>query len=233
MISYPSSTSRTGRRFGVGRRSRSGFVRDVVRWLIAKAMALGRPGLGSQTRELTEGGLRAGSSVPSKARRTLVGMNRTPHLERLAAPAKAVSRVSLVHRLRAHLARSPRALLAGSPRARLARACEPPHRTTAAPDAHNTPTRTALPARLPARNFHDTRPDPRLAPTNLSRRSPSSRRPNDTHPGVLTPTPTQKSKTHPSPPLIPLLESQTHGINRTIPCNTQIHLHKPLHQPNT
>ena len=213
MISYPSSTSRTGRRFGVGRRSRSGFVRDVVRWLIAKAMALGRPGLGSQTRELTEGGLRAGSSVPSKARSTLADMDLTPHFERLAAPAKAVPRAGLVRRLRAHLARSPRARLSGSSRARLARACDPLHRTTAARDARNTPTRTALPARLPARNFHDTRPDPRLALTNLSRSSPSSRRPRDTHPGVLArtraPTPLLRSKAHLSPSHSPLQTPNT------------------------
>jgi hypothetical protein len=121
VVSYPSPTSRTRRRFGVWRGGRSGFVRALVRPLIARAMALGRPGLMGWTRELAEGGLRARSSVPSKARRTLVAMNRTPHLERLAAPAKAVSRAGLVRRLRAHLARSPRARLAGSLRARLAR----------------------------------------------------------------------------------------------------------------
>ena len=186
MVSYPSPTSRSGRRLGVWRGGRSGVVRALVRRLIARAMALGRPGLLGRTRELAEGALRAGSSVPSKARPTLAGMNRTPHPERLAAPAKAVSRAGLVRRLRARLARSPRARLAGSLRARLARACDPLHRTTAARDAHNSPTRTALRARLPARDFHDTRPDPRLALTNLSRRSPSSRRPRDTHAGLLT-----------------------------------------------
>ncbi len=184
MAISPSPTSRTGRHLDVWRRRQWGFVRALVRRLIARAMALGRPGLLGRTREFADGALRAGSSVPSKARRTLVGMDRTPHLERLAAPAKAVPRAGLVRRLRAHLARSPRARLAGSLRARLARACDPIWRTAATPGTHDTPTCTALPARLPARNFHDTRPDPRLALTNLSRRSPSSRRPRDTHAGV-------------------------------------------------
>jgi hypothetical protein len=179
MAISPSPTSRTGRHLDVWRRRQWGFVRALVRRLIARAMALGRPGLLGRTREFADGALRAGSSVPSKARRTLVGMNRTPRTERLAVPAKAVSRADLARRLRARLARSPRARLVGSLRARLARACDPLHRTTAAPGAHNSPAK----------------------PT--------------------------------SPPPIPLLESQTHGINRTIPCNTQIHLHKPLHQPNT
>jgi len=203
MVSYPSPIPRSGRRFGVWRGGRSGFVRALVRRLIARAIPLGRPGLLGWTRELAQGVLGAGSSVPSKARPTLADMDLTPHLERLAAPAKAVPRAGLVRRLRAHLARSPRARLSGSSRARLARACEPLHRTTAARDARNTPTRTALPARLPARNFHDTRPDPRLALTNLSRSSPSSRRPRDTHPGVLArtraPTPLLRSKAHLSP----------------------------------
>jgi hypothetical protein len=112
MISSPSSTSRTGRRFGVGRRSRSSFVRDVVRWLIARAMALGRPGLGSQTRELTEGGLRAGSSVPSHARPTLACVHRTPHLTGLPAPRTGASRAGFARRLRARLTDSSRARLA-------------------------------------------------------------------------------------------------------------------------
>jgi hypothetical protein len=171
MVSYPSPTSRSGRCLGIRRGGLSDVVRALVRRLIAWAIALGRPGLGSQTRKLAQGVPRAGSSVPSKARPTLVGMNRTPHLERLAAPAKAVSRAGLVRHLRAHLARSPRARLAGSSRARLARACDPVWRTAATPGTHNSPAK----------------------PT--------------------------------SPPPIPLLESQTHGINRTIPCNTQIHLH--------
>jgi hypothetical protein len=203
MVSSPSPISRSGRRLGVRRGGRSGVVRDIVRRLIAWAMALDRPGLMGCTRELAEGIPRAGSSVPSKARRTLVGMHRTPRRERLAAPAGAVSRAGLVRRLRARLARSPRTRHAGSSRARLARACDPLHRTTAAPGACNTSTRTALPAHLPARNFHDTRPDPRLALTNLSRRSTSSRRPRDTHAGALArtraPTPTQRSKAHLSP----------------------------------
>ena len=203
MASHPSPTSRSERRLGVWRGGLSDVVRALVRRLIARAMALGRPGLLGWTRELAEGGLRAGSSVPSHARSTLAGMDRTPHPERLAAPAKAVSRAGLARHLRARLARSPRARLAGSLRARLARARDPLHRTTAARDARKTPTRTALRARLPARNFHDTRPDPRLALTNLSRRSPSSRRPNDTHPGALArtraPTLTLRSKAHLSP----------------------------------
>jgi hypothetical protein len=226
MASYPSPTSRSGRHLGVRRGGRSGVVRALVRRLIARAMALSRPGLLSRTRELAENVARAGSSVPSKARPTLAGMNRTPRTERLAAPAKAVSRAGLARRLRARLARSPRAHLTGSPRTRLARACDPPHRTTAARDARNNPTRTALPARLPARNFHDTRPDPRLALTNLSRRSPSSRRPSDTHPGALTrtraPTPTQKSKTHLSPSHPPL----------RIP-NTWDQQNDPMQHPNS
>jgi hypothetical protein len=121
VVSYPSPTSRTRRRLGVWRGGRSGFVRALVRRLIARAMALGRPGLLGRTHELAEGVPRAGSSVPSHARPTLACMDLTPHLERLAAPAKAVPRAGLVRRLRAHLARSPRARLAGSPRARLAR----------------------------------------------------------------------------------------------------------------
>jgi hypothetical protein len=243
MVSYPSPTSRSGRRFGVWRGGRSDVVRALVRRLIARAMALGRPGLLGRTRELAEGVPRAGSSVPSKARRTLVGMNRTPHLERLAAPAKAVSRAGLARRLRARLARSPRARLAGSPGARLARACDPLHRTTAARDARNTPTRTALPARLPARNFHDARPDPRHALTNLTRRSPSSRRPRDTHPGMLTrtrtPTPTQKPKTHLSPSHPPLRipnawDQQNHPIHDpTSPASTSASARPGANQDQT
>ena len=213
MVSYPSPTSRSGRRFGIRRGGRSGVVRALVRRLIARAMALGRPGLLGWTRELAEDVLRAGSSVPSKARRTLIGMNRTPHLERLAAPAKAVSRAGLVRRLRARLARSPRARLTGSSRARLARACDPIWRTAATPGTHDTPTCTALPARLPARDFHDTQSDPRLALTNLSRRSPSSRRPRDTHAGVLArtraPTPILRSEAHLSPSHSPLQTPNT------------------------
>jgi len=196
-------------------------MRALVRWLITQTMALGQPGLLGWTRELAEDVPRTGSSVPSKARRTLVGMDRTPHLERLAAPAKAVPRAGLVRRLRAHLARSPRARLAGSLRARLARACDPIWRTAATPGTHDTPTCTALPARLPARDFHDTRSDPRLALTNLSRRSPSSRRPRDTHAGVLAltraPTPTLRSKAHlspsrPSPQTPNTLDQQNHPM---------------------
>ncbi len=213
MVSYPSPTSRTGRHLDVWRRRQWGFVRALVRRLIARAMALGRPGLVGRTREFADGALRAGSSVPSKARRTLVGMNRTPRTERLAVPAKAVSRADLARRLRARLARSPRARLVGSLRARLARACDPIWRTAATPGTHDTPTCTALPARLPARNFHDTRPDPRLALTNLSRRSPSSRRPNDTHPGALArtraPTTILRSEAHLSPSHSPLQTPNT------------------------
>jgi hypothetical protein len=121
MASHPSPTSRSERRLGVWRGGRSSVMRALVRRLIAWAMALGRPGLMGWTRELAEGVPRAGSSVPSHARPTLACMDLTPHLERLAAPAKAVSRASLVRRLRARLARSPRARLAGSLRARLAR----------------------------------------------------------------------------------------------------------------
>jgi hypothetical protein len=89
MVSSPSPISRSGRRLGVRRGGRSGVVRDIVRRLIAWAMALGRPGLMGCTRELAEGIPRAGSSVPSKARRTLVGMHRTPRRERLAAPGRS------------------------------------------------------------------------------------------------------------------------------------------------
>ena len=221
MASYPSPTSRTGRHLGVRRGGRSGVVRDIVRRLIARAMALGRPGLGSQTRELAGDVPPGGSSVPSHARPTLADMDLTPHLERLAAPANGGSgtgfgrrlRVRLAGPSRARLAHSPRARLTGSLRARLARACDPLHRTTAARDARNTPTRTALPARLPARNFHDTRPDPRLALTNLSRRSPSSRRPRDTHAGVLArtraPTTILRSEAHLSPSHSPLQTPNT------------------------
>ena len=156
MVSSPSPTSRSGRRLGVWRGGRSGVVRALVRRVIARTIALGRPGPLGRTRELAEGGLRAGSSVPSKARPTLAGMNRTPHLERLAAPAKAVSRAGLVRRLRARLARSP-----GSPRgflrARLARACDPLYRTTAARDARNTPKTQPLPLPFPSWNSKDTR----------------------------------------------------------------------------
>jgi hypothetical protein len=81
MASHPSPTSRTRRRFGVWRRPRWGFVRDVMRRLIARAMALSRPDLLGWTRELAEGVPRAGSSVPSHARPTLADMNRTPHLK--------------------------------------------------------------------------------------------------------------------------------------------------------
>ena len=202
-------------------RRRSSVMRALVRRLITQTMALGQPGLLGWTRELAEDVPRGGSSVPSHARPTLAGMDLTPHLERLAAPAKAVPRAGFVRRLRARLARSPRARLAGSSRARLARACDPLHRTTAAPGARNTPTCTALPARLPARDFHDTRSDPRLALTNLSRRSPSSRRPRDTHAGVLArtraPTPILRSEAHlspsHSPPQTPnTLDQQNHPM---------------------
>jgi hypothetical protein len=221
VVSYPSPTSRSGRRLSVWRGDRSSVVRDIVRCLIARAMALGRPGLMGWTRELAAGAPRAGSSVPSKARSTLADMDLTPHFERLAAPAKAVPRAGLVRRLRARLARSPRARLAGSSRARLARACDPLHRTTAARDARNTPTCTALRAHLPARDFHDTRPDPRLALTNLSRRSPSWRRLNGAYAGVLArtraPTTILRSEAHLSPSHSPLqtpntLDQQNHPM---------------------
>jgi len=173
MDGFPSPTSRSGRRLGVRRQGGSSVMRALVRRLIARAMALGRPGLGSRTRELAGDVPRARSSVPSHARPTLADMDLTPHLTRLPAPTAGAPRAGLVHRLRARLtgpsrgrlAGSPWARLAGSSRARLARACDPLHRTTAAPGAHNSPAK----------------------PT--------------------------------SPPPIPLLESQTHWINRTIPCN--------------
>ena len=204
-------------------------MRALVRWLITQTMALGQPGLLGWTRELAEDVPRTGSSVPSKARPTLADMDLTPHLTRLPAPTAGAPRAGFVRRLRArltgssrgHLAGSPRARLAGSLRARLARACDPLHRTTAARDARNTSTRTSLRARLPARDFHDTRTDPRLALTNLSRRSPSSRRPSGAHAGVLArtraPTPTLRSKAHLSPSHSPLqtpntLDQQNHPM---------------------
>ena len=198
-------------------------MRALVRRLIARAMALGRPGLGSRTRELAGDVPRARSSVPSHARPTLADMDLTPHLTRLPAPTAGAPRAGLVHRLRARLtgpsrgrlAGSPWARLAGSSRARLARACDPIWRTAATPGTHDTPTCTALRARLPARDFHDTRPDPRLALTNLSRRSPSSRRPRDTHAGVLArtraPTTILRSEAHLSPSHSPLQTPNTLG----------------------
>ena len=114
MASYPSPISRSGRRFGVRRGSRSGVVRALVRRLIPRAVALGRPGLGSRTHELAGDVPRARSSVPSKARPTLVGMDRTPHLERLAAPASGGSDTGFGRRLRARLAGSSRARLTRS-----------------------------------------------------------------------------------------------------------------------
>ncbi len=114
MVSCPSPTSRSGRRLGVRHGGRSGFVRNVVRRLIAWAMALGRPGLLGWTRELAQGVPHAGSSVPSHARRTLVGMDRTPHLERLVAPASGGSGTGFGRRLRARLAGSSRARLTRS-----------------------------------------------------------------------------------------------------------------------
>jgi hypothetical protein len=109
MVSSPSPTSRSGRRLGVWRRGWSGVVRELVRWLIARAMALGRRAPGSRTHEVAEGIPRAGSSVPSKARSTLVGMDRIPHLERLVAPASGGSGTGFGRRLRARLAGSSRA----------------------------------------------------------------------------------------------------------------------------
>ena len=109
MVSYPSPTSRSGRHLGVWRGGRSGFVRDVVWRLIARAVTLGRPGPESRTRELAENVPLAGSSVPSKARSTLVGMDRIPHLERLVAPASGGSGTGFGRRLRARLAGSSRA----------------------------------------------------------------------------------------------------------------------------
>jgi len=114
MVSYPSPTSRSGRHLDVRSRPRSSVVRELAQRLIARTIALGRPGLGSRTRKLAEGVPRAGSSVPSKARRTLVGMDRTPHLERLAAPANGGSGTGFGRRLRARLACSSRARLTKS-----------------------------------------------------------------------------------------------------------------------
>jgi hypothetical protein len=102
MVSYPSPTSRSGRRLGIRRRPRWDVMRDVVQWLIARAVALGRRGLGSRGHELTEDHIaptfvtrspetraiegHAGVSprVPSQARPNLVGMDRTPHLTGVA-----------------------------------------------------------------------------------------------------------------------------------------------------
>ena len=112
MVSYPSPTSRSGRRLSVWRGGRSGVVRALVRRLIARAVALGRPGLLGRTRELAAGVPRAGSSVPSKARPTLAGMDRIPHLERLVAPASGGPCTGFGRRLRARLAGSSRACLA-------------------------------------------------------------------------------------------------------------------------
>ena len=109
MVSYPSPIPRSGRRFGVWRGGRSGFVRDVVWRLIARAVTLGRPGPESRTCELAENVPLAGSSVPSKARPTLAGMDRIPHLERLVAPASGGSGTGFGRRLRARLAGSSRA----------------------------------------------------------------------------------------------------------------------------
>ena len=200
-------------------------MRALVRRLIARAMALGRPGLGSRTRELAGDVPRARSSVPSHARPTLACMDLTPHLTRLPAPTAGAPRAGFVRRLRArltgssrgHLAGSPRARLAGSLRARLARACDPVWRTAATPDTNDTP----LPARLPVRDSHDTRRESRLVLTNLSRRSPSSRRPSGALAGVLArtraPTPTLRSKAHLSPSHSPLqtpntLDQQNHPM---------------------
>jgi len=126
MVSSPSPTSRSGRRLGIRRGGRSRVVRALVRRLIARAMALGRPGLGSQTRELAEGVPPGGSSVPSKARPTLADMDLTRHLTGLPAPTAGAPRAGFVRCLRARLTGSsrgtPRWFSAGSSRGFLARA---------------------------------------------------------------------------------------------------------------
>jgi len=109
MVSSPSPTSRSGRRLGIRRGGRSDVVHALARRLIARAIALGRPGLLGWTRELAQGVPPGGSSVPSKARPTLADMDLTPHLERLATPAKAVSRAALVRGLCVRLAGPSRA----------------------------------------------------------------------------------------------------------------------------
>ena len=182
MVSCPSPTSRSGRCLGVRHRGGPGVVRALVRRLIARAMALGRPGLLGQTRELAEDVARAGSSVPSKARPTLVGMDRTPHLERLAAPAKAVPLADFVHRLRAWLA--------GSPRARVARARHTVDlvdlaaavtcRMTPTPTNHGQTSRARDALWRPCRHQHPRRGAPRQAPGDrahhLHQRKPRPRR---------------------------------------------------------
>ena len=157
MDGFPSPTSRSGRRLGVRRQGGSSVMRALVRWLITQTMALGQPGLLGWTRELAEDVPRGGSSVPSHARPTLACMDLTPHLTRLPAPTAGAPRAGFVRRLRArltapsraHLAGYPRARLAGSSRARLARACDPLHRTTAAPGAHNSPAKPTSPPLIP------------------------------------------------------------------------------------
>ena len=114
MASYPSSTSRSGRRLGVWSRPRSSVVRDVMRRLLARTMVLGRCAPGSLIHAVAEGGLRHRANLPSHARSTLVGMDRTPHLERLVAPASGGSGTGFGRRLRARLAGSSRARLTTS-----------------------------------------------------------------------------------------------------------------------
>jgi hypothetical protein len=182
MASYPSPTSRTAWRLGIRRRGRSGVAREIVRRLIARAIALGRRGPESRTHEVAEGGLRAGSSVPSKARPTLAGMDRTPHLERLVAPASGGPCTGFGRRLRARLAGSSRGRLAGSPRARLAgslraRLARARHtvdlldlaatvtcRMTPTPTNQDQTPRAHDPLWRPCRHLHHRRGTPRQAP---------------------------------------------------------------------
>jgi hypothetical protein len=72
MASYPSPTSRSGRRFGVWRLPRRGFVRGVVWRLITRAVPLGRPGLGRRLRARLA---RACDPVYRATRHPHIGMN--------------------------------------------------------------------------------------------------------------------------------------------------------------
>ena len=114
MASYPSPTSRSGRRLGVRRGSRRGVVRDVVRRLIARTMVHGQRAPGSLIHAVTEGGLRHRANLPSHARSTLAGVHRTPHLTGIPTATTGAPRAGFVRRLRARLAGSSRARLTTS-----------------------------------------------------------------------------------------------------------------------